>query len=248
MNSLLNAKKVRKQYQSGGRTLNVLKNVNLEVNRGEAIAVVGASGTGKSTLLHLLGALDTPTDGTISLDGNEYSKMKESALAKIRNHKIGFIYQFHHLLPEFTALENVMLPGLIDLKSRSNKNLISGLWALIHPTCKASVFSEVREKAEDLLRRIGLEERMNHRPTKLSGGEQQRVALARALINNPDLVLADEPTGNLDLATGDKVLDIVMQQTAEMEKAIILVTHNPDIASRLEKTYRLSEGSLSRES
>lgn len=245
MSNLLSAKGVKKSYKSGARVLEVLRGVNLEIKRGEAAAIIGASGAGKSTLLHLLGALDRPDAGKISLEGVDYSSMNVDNLAKLRNQKVGFIYQFHHLLPEFTALENVMIPGMIGING-SGKNMLSILWSLIHPTPKSAVFKEVRERAENILKEVGLEERISHRPAKLSGGEQQRVALARALINNPDLVLADEPTGNIDLATGDKVFDVILERTIQNGKTLILVTHNPDLAATVGAIYHLKNGVLSK--
>lgn len=243
MSNLLSAKGVKKSYKSGNRVLDVLKGVNLEIKRGEAAAIIGASGVGKSTLLHLLGALDHPDAGKISLEGVEYSSINSENLANLRNKKVGFIYQFHHLLPEFSALENVMIPGMIRL-SDSRVNVLSNLWSLVHPTPKSRVFKKIRERAEHILKEVGLEERIAHRPSKLSGGEQQRVALARALINNPDLVLADEPTGNLDLTTGDKVFEVILERTVQSGKTLILVTHNPDLASKVGTVYHLKNGIL----
>ena len=260
MSKLLAAKGVKKDYQSGSRSIEVLKGVNLEISKGEACAIVGASGAGKSTLLHLLGALDRPTKGAISLDGMDFSSMNGEALAMLRNRRIGFIYQFHHLLPEFTALENVMIPGMIRIGSQERgknmlsslskmfypRNIVSSLMSLLYPTPNLAALRNLKEQAEKLLCDVGLGERMTHRPAKLSGGEQQRVALARALINDPDLVLADEPTGNLDLATGDMVFDVILERTVKSGKTLILVTHNPDIAARVGAIYHLKNGVLSK--
>jgi lipoprotein-releasing system ATP-binding protein len=247
MNNILSAKNVKKEYRSGSRILKVINGLNLEVKKGESVAVTGASGIGKSTLLHLLGALDKLDGGSISLDGKVYSEMNDAALSKLRNLRIGYIYQFHHLLPEFSALENVMLPGMATGSCGNNSgNLFSYIWNIIHPTIQSPIYRELKERSISILKLVGLEERMNHRPTKLSGGEQQRVALARALVNNPDLVLADEPTGNLDLDTGTKMLDVILENTKGSGKALILVTHNPDIASRLDVTYELKDGKLKR--
>ncbi|MBN1903313.1 ABC transporter ATP-binding protein [Candidatus Sumerlaeota bacterium] len=243
MSNLLSAKGVTKCYKSGARILEVLKGVNIDIKKGEAAAIIGASGAGKSTLLHILGALDRPDAGKISLEGVEYLSMNSENLADLRNKKIGFIYQFHHLLPEFTALENVMIPGMIRMNG-SGMNILSHLWSLLHPTFKSAAFKEIRQRAEQILKEVGLEERSAHRPAKLSGGEQQRVALARALINNPELVLADEPTGNLDLSTGDKVFDVIMERTVQSGKTLILVTHNPDLAARVGMIYHLKNGAL----
>ncbi len=245
MSNLLCAKGVKKDYTSGPRIIQVLKGINLEIGKGEGAAIVGASGVGKSTLLHLLGALDQPSSGTISLEGLNYNSIGGEELARLRNQRIGFIYQFHHLLPEFTALENVMIPGMIWL-GRLNpvRNFTSYIFSLIHPTPRLGILRELRERAEKILIQVGLEERLSHRPAKLSGGEQQRVALARALINDPDLVLADEPTGNLDLATGDMVFDVILERTIRNGKTLVLVTHNPDIAARLGVIYHLKNGAL----
>jgi lipoprotein-releasing system ATP-binding protein len=260
MSKLLAAKGVKKNYQSGSRSIEVLRGVNLEISKGEACAIVGASGAGKSTLLHLLGALDRPTKGAILLDGVDYTTMNGESLAALRNRRIGFIYQFHHLLPEFTALENVMLPGMIRLgRGESRGSVFASLGkrfsparmaafclSLFYPSPNLAVLRDLRESAEKILAHVGLSERLTHRPAKLSGGEQQRVALARALINDPDLVLADEPTGNLDLATGDVVFDVILERTVKSGKTLILVTHNPDIAERLGAIYHLKNGVLSR--
>ncbi len=246
MSELLTAKGVKKNYQSGSRILEVLRGVHLVIKRGEAVAIVGASGVGKSTLLHLLGALDRPTAGNISLDEVDYASVSDATLARIRNQRIGFIYQFHHLLPEFSALENVMVPGMIEGAGHIEpfRRFISFCWGVIHPTSRSAIFSGLHRRAEGLLREVGLGERLWHRPPKLSGGEQQRVALARALINDPDIVLADEPTGNLDLPTGEKMLNLIMEYTVGRRKALVLVTHNPDIAARADTIYHLKDGVL----
>ncbi len=219
---LLRARQVKKTYRDGDRTLEVLRGVDLTLRRGEAAAIIGASGTGKSTLLHILGALDRATTGEVALDGQDYARLGDSALARLRAARIGFIYQFHHLLPEFTALENTLMPGLI-LKTP---------------------YAVMLERAVALLREAGLGERMEHRPTRLSGGEQQRVALARALMNNPDLVLADEPTGDLDQETGQRVMDVIWKQTVGAGKSFLIVTHDPQIARRANRVYRLVQGIL----
>jgi len=248
MSKLLVASGVKKSYLSGARNIRILNGVNLELDRSDAVAIVGASGVGKSTLLHLLGALDRPDDGRIALDGADYQGMNDATLADVRCRRVGFIYQFHHLLHEFSALENVMIPGIIFGGGGMNspRTFFSYLWTILHPTAKAEIFSELHQRAEKILEDVGLEERLTHRPAKLSGGEQQRVALARALINDPDLVLADEPTGNLDLATGEKVLDMILEHTVGRGKAIVLVTHNPDIAARIGTIHQLKNGVLTR--
>jgi lipoprotein-releasing system ATP-binding protein len=222
MSELVRTIELKKSYFDGPRVLPVLKGLNLTVSRGEAVSIIGASGAGKTTLLHLLGALDRPTAGEIVFDGKPYSEQRDSDLARIRNRHIGVIYQFHHLLPEFNALENVMIPALI---AEQNKG-------------------EIREHACDTLSQVGLSERLTHRPARLSGGEQQRVALARALINNPDLVLADEPTGDLDLQTGAAMIELIWQHTVGSGKSLIIVTHDPDIAAKANRCFRLHDGVL----
>ncbi len=216
-NTLLRAEGVAKEYIDGERKLTVLSGVDLEVHEGEFISIVGQSGSGKSTLLHILGALDRSTAGTVKLNDMDYAKLSDSQLARLRSTKVGFVYQFHHLLPEFTALENVMLPGMIARGSQA----------------------DVIARAEDLLRKVGLGERLTHRPTKLSGGEQQRVALARALLNSPSVILADEPTGNLDIKTSTEVLDFLISITVEEGRSLVMVTHDQEIASRADRCFRL---------
>ena len=185
--AILQARGVTKEFRDADRRLQVLRGIDLTLNRGEAVAIVGPSGSGKSTLLHILGGIDRPTSGTVSVEGTDFDTLRDRARARFRNRTIGFIFQFHHLLPDFSALENTLMPGLIAG---------DGVTAL-------------RESATDLLTALGLGERLTHRPAKLSGGEQQRVALARALINRPSLILADEPTGNLDEETGSAVIDLL---------------------------------------
>ncbi len=222
MNSVLEAIEVKKNFSDAHRVLEVLKGVNLCVQKGESIAIAGVSGAGKSTLLHLLGALDRPSAGTIILAGHDYNDLKDKELARIRNRRVGFIFQFHHLLAEFSALENVMIPSLINGSPRE----------------------EVTKRAKLLLEEVGLGERLNHRPAKLSGGEQQRVALTRALVNDPDLVLADEPTGDLDLNTGAEMINLIWAHTVERGKSLVIVTHDPEIASKAHRIYRLHNGIL----
>lgn len=219
---LVEARGLRKVYHDGTRELEVLREAELTVRRGEIISIVGASGAGKSTLLHLLGALDKPNAGTVTLDGQNLATMDNKSLAALRARSIGFIFQFHHLLSEFTALENVMIPGLILGKDQG----------------------EMRQKALDRLKSLGLEERTTHRPVKLSGGEQQRVALARALVNNPDLVLADEPTGNLDGATARTVIDLLWNNVRDNNKSLVIVTHDPEIAKLADTRLRLKDKQL----
>ncbi|MDD4279488.1 MAG: ABC transporter ATP-binding protein [Candidatus Sumerlaeales bacterium] len=220
---LLTVSHLSKDYTDGNRVLNVLSDVNLHVNPGEIISIVGFSGSGKSTLLHQLGALDRPTSGVISLLGEDLTKLNDKSLAVFRSRHIGFIFQFHHLLSEFSAIENCIIPGLILNKY--------GLDAL-------------HERAAQLLESLGLSDRLSHRSSQLSGGEQQRVALARALMNDPDLILADEPTGNLDTQTADTVIDLLWKNCREKNKSLIIVTHEPTIAKRADRCLRLVKGAL----
>ncbi|MBI1290818.1 ATP-binding cassette domain-containing protein [bacterium] len=221
----LSAKGIEKEFVDGERKLRILSGLDLEVHQGEFVSIVGQSGSGKSTLLHILGALDRPTRGTVNLGKVELSGQSDKQLARLRSRHVGFVFQFHHLLPEFTALENVLMPGLIG-------GLNQG----------AAV-----AKAEELLRTVGLGERLDHRPAKLSGGEQQRVAIARALLNDPDVVLADEPTGNLDTATSRGVLEFLLSVTSGAGKSLVMVTHDPDIARRAHRMFYLRGGALTTE-
>ena len=223
MSAILEATGLRKVYQGGdGLPIDVLSGVDLSVSRGEFVAIVGSSGSGKSTLLHLLGALDTPSAGTVQLDGRAYDDLDPDALAMVRNRKIGFVFQFHHLLREFTALENVMLPLLIagedDVKARS--------------------------RAEELLAAVGLAGRMSHRPAALSGGEQQRAAVARALAADPLLMLADEPSGNLDAGNSERLHQLFGRLSREFETALVVVTHNRSLAARADRVLSLEGGRL----
>jgi len=202
--------------------LGVLHDVNLEVRRGEVVAIVGESGSGKSTLLHILGALDSPDSGKVLFDGESIFGKSDQATSNFRNKRIGFVFQFHHLLPEFSALENVMMPALVGGASPSS----------------------VKGKAEALLERVGLKARAAHRPGELSGGEKQRVAIARALINDPDLVLADEPTGNLDETTADLLHQEMIRLSRELNQTFVLVTHNKSFAEMADRTLTLDHGSL----
>jgi lipoprotein-releasing system ATP-binding protein len=223
MNALLLARGVRKVFRSGdGQPLEVLRGVDLEVRRGELIAVVGSSGAGKSTLLHLLGALDGPTGGDIWLGGSRYADLDAAGLADVRNRKLGFVFQFHHLLREFSALENVMMPLRI-----------AGVGE-----------AQARSRAEELLSHVGLAGRMTHRPAALSGGEQQRCAVARALVHDPSLVLADEPSGNLDHANSERLHEMFFRLAREYETSLIVVTHNRQLAARADRILWLEDGRL----
>ncbi|HVO34173.1 MAG TPA: ABC transporter ATP-binding protein [Gemmatimonadales bacterium] len=220
---LLEVRGLKRRYPSGDAGwLDVLLGVDLTLARGEVVAVVGASGSGKSTLLHLLGALDAPTDGEILLDGAAYGSLPDGALSALRNRRLGFVFQFHHLLREFSALENVMMPLRI-----------AG-WSA----------ARARSRAEELLAAVGLAGRMTHRPAALSGGEQQRCAVARALVHDPALVLADEPTGNLDHANGVMLADLLFRLARELETAVMIVTHNRQLAQRADRVLLLDEGRL----
>ena len=223
MSAILEATGLRKVYRGGdGSEIEVLSGVDLEVSRGEFVAIVGASGSGKSTLLHLLGALDAPTGGSVRLDGRAYDEQSPMELAAIRNRKVGFVFQFHHLLREFTALENVMMPLLI-----AGENEI-----------------RARSRAEELLASVGLAGRMAHRPSALSGGEQQRAAVARALASDPVLVLADEPSGNLDHANSERLHELFARLSREFETALVVVTHNRHLAGRADRVLSLEDGRL----
>lgn len=219
---ILEAIDLHKRYRSGDIWLEVLKGINLAIHAGEIISVVGPSGAGKSTLLHLLGFLDRPTEGEVRLNQKDVLSLTASSIASIRNLQIGFLFQFHHLLPEFTAIENVILPQLIAGQDKKT----------------------ARQKAEHILDQIGLQNRIHHKPGELSGGEQQRVALARALANDPAVVLADEPTGNLDGATGAKVLELLWQLNKQRQQTFVLVTHDESVAHRAHRLVRLVEGKV----
>jgi len=217
---LVTIKDLKKSFQHMGRTLEVLKGIDLTIYAGQILAIVGQSGAGKSTLLHCIGTLDLPSSGRIRLGKEELTTMSGSRLAAVRNRDIGFVFQFHHLLPEFTALENVMVPGLIQGRPRR----------------------EMEKRAQSLLEEVGLTSRASHRPGELSGGEQQRVAVARALALDPKLVLADEPTGNLDSATSDAIHQLFFQINREHGTTIIVVTHNPAFAERMPRVVRMRDG------
>jgi predicted ABC-type transport system involved in lysophospholipase L1 biosynthesis ATPase subunit len=217
---LLEARAVAKTYQMGRRSLEVLRGVSLTLRRGDFLALQGASGAGKSTLLHLLGGLDRPTSGDIRLDGQPLAGLSSSALASLRNRKVGFIFQSYHLFPEFDAWENVCIPArLARMPAR-----------------------QAGQRARELLERVGLGHRLEHRPHKLSGGEQQRVAIARALINSPDLILADEPTGNLDSHTGGEIIELLCALRVERQATLIVATHDARVACRAPQVLQLVDG------
>lgn len=213
---------ISKSYKTGSLKLEILNNVNFEISKGEKIAVTGASGIGKSTLLHLLGALDFPDTGKLIFQGDDIYSFEDKDLAEIRNRKIGFMFQFHHLISEFNALENAMMPALIGGINRK----------------------ESEKRAKNLLKRVGLGKRLEHKITDLSGGEQQRVALARSLVMEPRLLLADEPTGNLDVRNSQEVHFLLDELNKELEMTMVVVTHNLELASYMDKQVTLKEGSL----
>jgi lipoprotein-releasing system ATP-binding protein len=223
VNAILEARRLRKTYRGGGNSIvDVLHDVDLTVHRGEVVAIVGASGAGKSTLLHLLGALDEPSGGDVLLDGVAYGSLPEAEKDQLRNQRVGFVFQFHHLLREFSALENVMMPLRI------------GGW----PAARA------RSRAEEVLASVGLAGRMTHRPAQLSGGEQQRCAVARALVHDPHVLLADEPSGNLDHANAGLLHDLLIGLVRTLETALVVVTHNRVLAERTDRILLLEDGRL----
>lgn len=222
---IIRAAGLTRTYQRGSNLITVFDDLSLLVERGELVSIVGASGAGKSTLLHILGGLDRPTSGSLEIDGFDIAKSTALDLARFRNQQIGFVFQFHHLLPEFTALENIMMPLLIS----------------------GSTQRAARPVALDMLDRVGLSARAAHRPGELSGGEQQRVALARALVTSPLLLLADEPTGNLDQRTGDEILDLLQRLREEIALTAVIVTHNDRLAAASDRTLRLENRRLKQE-
>lgn len=219
---LLQCNKLGKRYQDGKVSASVLHEVSFTMQTGEMMAIVGSSGSGKSTLLHLLGGLDTPCRGEVMINGQSLNQLSAAAKAHLRNQSLGFVYQFHHLLPDFTALENVALPLLIGKVSTR----------------------EATTRAQNMLAAVGLEARCEHRPAELSGGERQRVAIARALVNNPQLVLADEPTGNLDARNADSIFDLLAELNVSQQTALLVVTHDLRLAKRLSRQMEMRDGRL----
>lgn len=220
MSKVIAAENLTKYYKSGERELRILKGVDLEIASGETVAIVGESGIGKTTLLNLLGGLDRPTSGTVYFKDVNIFSLNDKDRTKLRNREVGFVFQFHHLLAEFSALENVMIPMLLGR---------------VNPT-------EAKKKAVDILETVSLGERLHHRPNKLSGGERQRVAVARSLVTRPSVVLADEPTGNLDAKTAERLHALIFKLSGEMKQTFIIVTHNTDFASRCDRMLTLKDG------
>jgi lipoprotein-releasing system ATP-binding protein len=219
---ILSARSLKKNYAMGKRTLEVLRDVNLEIARGEFLAMRGASGAGKSTLLHLIGGLDSPNAGEIFFNGQNLAKFSESELTQFRNRRVGFVFQAYHLLPELTALENVCLPARVARISAA----------------------QTEKRGRELLARVGLQERVEHKPFELSGGEQQRVAVARALVNEPELLLADEPTGNLDSKTGGEIIELLKNLCAEKQMTLVIATHDAKIAAHARRVVELADGRI----
>ena len=219
---VLRATGLSKTFRQGSQELQVLRGVNLEIRRNERVAIVGSSGAGKSTLLHLLGGLDTPSAGEVEIDGHNLTRTKDAARSRLRNRLLGFIYQFHHLLPEFSALENVAMPLLIRGQSAA----------------------KAAPQAADLLRKVGLGERLTHKPSELSGGERQRAAIARALITQPACLLADEPTGNLDRNNAEQVFQLMLELNRSLGTSFVIVSHDPAIAAAMDRVWRLVDANL----
>lgn len=220
MKKIISCQSISKRFKEGKLDVEVLRGITLDIHAGEKIAIVGSSGSGKSTLLHILGGLDLPSEGSVQILSQDIATLTDTQRGKLRNKSLGFIYQFHHLLPEFTALENVAMPLLIG----------------------GAKVAEATSKASDILDKVGLGQRLNHKPGQLSGGERQRAAIARALVTNPQAVLADEPTGNLDHKTAMYVFDLMQSLNQEIQTAFVIVTHDMQLAEKMDKIYNLVDG------
>ena len=226
MSAVLQCRDLTKSFEQGEQRVEVLRGISLDIHKGETLAIVGASGSGKSTLLHILGGLDAPTSGEVSLLGERMDQQSAVAQGARRNEALGFVYQFHHLLGEFTALENVAMP----------------LWIGAQLGKRSLSEQQIHREAADMLGEVGLSHRLTHKPGELSGGERQRVAVARALVTRPACVLADEPTGNLDRATADGVFDLILRLNAKIGTALVMVTHDPTLAAKMQRTLTISDG------
>jgi len=222
---MLEAKNIHKIYRNGKKELEVLKGIDLVIEKAKFVAIVGPSGAGKSTLLHILGGLDYPSKGKVFFKGEDIYNLRESAISKIRNNKIGFIFQFYHLLSEFNVLENVLMPAIINPEQKLSRK-------------------EIKKIALEFLEKTGLDKRITHFPNQLSGGEKQRVAIVRSLINKPSLLLCDEPTGNLDSKTGEEIISLVKKINLEDQMTVVLVTHNVELAKAADRVYHLRDGVL----
>lgn len=220
-NVVLDAQNIQKSFTDGKSTVDVIKGISLQVNAGEFVSIVGSSGSGKSTLLHVLGGLERPTSGIVNLNGKRFDNLGEAERGFLRNEHLGFVYQFHHLLPEFTALENISMPLMLR---------------------KGAEFKQVKQRAEYLLERVGLSHRMTHKPGELSGGERQRVALARALVTQPKLMMADEPTGNLDRKTASSIFELLTDLRQEFNMAMLIVTHDEQLAKEADRILHMQDG------
>lgn len=221
-NLIIDSSKLCRTYYDGAMSVNVLNHIDFEIHSSDKISILGPSGSGKSTLLHLLGGLDKPSDGAVCIEGVDWQMLSEKKRCQLRNQKLGFIYQFHHLLPEFSALENVAMPLLLGKMP----------------------ISQAREKAKSILDKVGLSARVEHKPSQLSGGERQRVAIARALVHEPQCVFADEPTGNLDHATAHRIFELMLELNELMGTALVIVTHDTELAKRMDRVMHIQEGRL----
>ncbi|MFV2060674.1 MAG: lipoprotein-releasing ABC transporter ATP-binding protein LolD [Gammaproteobacteria bacterium] len=222
-NTIVNCTELSKHFEIGPVKVEVLKQIDLSISQGEQVSIIGSSGSGKSTLLHLLGGLDMPTHGSVFVDGKDMAKLSDTDRGKLRNSSLGFVYQFHHLLPEFNALENVAMPLLI----------------------RGTAIKEAQKSATEMLSHVGLSQRLLHKPSELSGGERQRAAIARALVTKPKCVLADEPTGNLDATTATKIYELMMELNREFNTSYIVVTHDTVLANKMDRVMHLQDGILS---